>query len=62
MRPVKAIKAYKYTHGRHTKLQFVPLRSPVDAEICIFSSTHFLGDDNDSIIADGMTVILERKG
>lgn len=34
----------------------------MDAEICIFTSTQFLGDDNTSGSADGMTVILERKG
>lgn len=61
MRPVKAIKAYKCTHSPAIKLQFAPLRSPVDAEICIFSSTHFLDDDNDSRSADGMTAILERE-
>lgn len=62
MRPVKAIKAYKCTHAPDIKLQFVPLKNPVDAEIHMFSSIHFLGDDNDSKSADGMTVMPERQG
>lgn len=60
--PVKAVKAYKCTHGPDIKLQFMLYRSPGDAEFCMFSSTDFLGDDNDSRSAHGMTVIPEIEG